>query len=124
RFLVVGFLSQPQRLEQSAAAIDYLPVLRAQAGDETVSDHRKTRTAAGPASRAAPPGLTGPPPGEAQASLSHRSRGLAAQSAWRAEGAGRARCPECLARRGCGPARAIVTPDAPPAIAARGRARV
>src|SRR3989475_708654 len=32
----------------------------------------------------------------------------------------RARCPECLARRGCGPARAIVTPDAPPAIAARG----
>ena len=55
----------------------------------TVSDHRKTRTAAGPASRAAPPGLTGPPPGEAQASLSHRSRGLAAQSAWRAEGAGR-----------------------------------
>src|SRR6266705_6018246 len=35
------------------------------------------------------PGLTGPPPGEAQASLSHRSRGLAAQSAWRAEGAGR-----------------------------------
>src|SRR5216110_894866 len=24
----------------------------------------------------------------------------------------RARCPECLARRGCGPARAIVTPDA------------
>src|SRR5437762_2149011 len=29
----------------------------------------------------------------------------------------RARCPECLARRGCGPARAIVTPDAPPAIA-------
>src|SRR5437773_8873183 len=52
-------------------------------------DHRKTRTAAGPASRAAPPGLTGPPPGEAQASLSHRSRGLAAQSAWRAEGAGR-----------------------------------
>src|SRR3989475_230910 len=34
-------------------------------------------------------GLTGPPPGEAQASLSHRSRGLAAQSAWRAEGAGR-----------------------------------
>src|SRR5947208_15802886 len=23
----------------------------------------------------------------------------------------RARCPECLARRGCGPARAIVTPD-------------
>src|SRR5207244_2024803 len=30
----------------------------------------------------------------------------------------RARCPECLARRGCGPARAIVTPDAPPAIAA------
>src|SRR5438128_3588761 len=55
----------------------------------SVSDHRKTRTAAGPASRAAPPGLTGPPPGEAQASLSHRSRGLAAQSAWRAEGAGR-----------------------------------
>src|SRR5881628_3309182 len=40
----------------------------------TVSDHRKTRTAAGPASRAAPPGLTGPPPGEAQPSLSHRSR--------------------------------------------------
>src|SRR5216117_1876832 len=34
----------------------------------------------------------------------------------------RARCPECLARRGCGPARAIVTPDAPPAIAARGSA--
>ena len=32
------------------------------------------------------------------------------------------RCPECLARRGCGPARAIVTPDAPPAIAARGSA--
>src|SRR3989449_10685100 len=30
----------------------------------------------------------------------------------------RARCPQCLARRGCGPARAIVTPDAPPAIAA------
>src|SRR2546427_8474966 len=29
---------------------------------------------------------------------------------------------ECLARRGCGPARAIVTPDAPPAIAARGSA--
>src|SRR5207244_10527874 len=25
----------------------------------------------------------------------------------------RARCPECLARRGCGPARAIVTPDEP-----------
>src|SRR5207245_7706200 len=49
----------------------------------------ETRTAAGPASRAAPPGLTGPPPGEAQPSLSHRSRGLAAQSAWRAEGAGR-----------------------------------
>src|SRR5437667_949668 len=36
----------------------------------------------------------------------------------------RARCPECLARRGCGPARAIVTPDAPPAIAARGSAYV
>src|SRR5438876_202465 len=34
----------------------------------------------------------------------------------------RARCPECLARRGCGPARAIVTPDAPPSIAARGSA--
>src|SRR5207249_1399113 len=51
--------------------------------------------------------------GEAQASLSHRSRGLAAQSAWRAEGAGR---PEPW------PARAIVTPDAPPAIAARGSA--
>src|SRR5438034_9124254 len=34
----------------------------------------------------------------------------------------RARCPECLARRGCGPARAIVTPDAPPAVAARRRA--
>src|SRR5205809_646722 len=32
------------------------------------------------------------------------------------------RCPECLARRGCGPARASVTPDAPPAIAARGSA--
>ena len=29
---------------------------------------------------------------------------------------------ENLARRGCGPARAIVTPDAPPAIAARGSA--
>jgi len=29
---------------------------------------------------------------------------------------------ECLARRGGGPARAIVTPDAPPAIAARGSA--
>src|SRR5438445_10223492 len=37
----------------------------------------------------APPGLPGPPPGEAQASLSHRSRGLAAQRAGRAEGAGR-----------------------------------
>src|SRR5436190_1945939 len=36
---------------------------------QTASDHRKTRTAAGPASRAAPPGLTGPPPGEAQPSL-------------------------------------------------------
>src|SRR5205809_7721666 len=35
---------------------------------QTASDHRKTRTAAGPASRAAPPGLTGPPPGEAQPS--------------------------------------------------------
>src|SRR5438876_4901621 len=34
----------------------------------------------------------------------------------------RAGCPECPARRGCGPARAIVTPDAPPAIAAHGSA--
>src|SRR5207245_7496814 len=56
-----------------------------------------------PASRAAPPGLTGPPPGEAQPSLSHRSRGPRPETAgpgrrrrrrpiastWRAEGAGR-----------------------------------
>src|SRR5207245_5885268 len=53
-------------------------------------DRLATRRAEGSANRerhraqsAAPPGLTGPPPGEAQASLSHRSRGLAAQSAWR-----------------------------------------
>src|SRR5947209_6313865 len=48
----------------------------------------RTRSVPSPSARD-PPGLTGPPPGEAQASLSHRSRGLAAQSAWRAEGAGR-----------------------------------
>src|SRR2546426_7694944 len=45
----------------------YTTLFRSQASP-TASDHRKTRTAAGPASRAAPPGLTGPPPGEAQPS--------------------------------------------------------
>ncbi|PYN88269.1 MAG: hypothetical protein DMD89_36105 [Candidatus Rokuibacteriota bacterium] len=37
-------------------------------------------------------------------------------------GRGRPAARRHLARRGCGPARAIVTPDAPPAIAARGSA--